>query len=91
MYIYQNGNYIATCGLIQRYNEADAEKTEDDVKAYTEQAKYVARFDRMMKEEKIKKVGIIRPEERGRLSRRLRDRWKYRNNSRTTIFGIHGR
>jgi hypothetical protein len=34
------------------------------VKAYTEQAKYVARFDRMMKEEKIKKVGIIRPEEK---------------------------
>lgn len=64
VYIYQNGNYIATCGLIQRYNEADAEKTEDDVKAYTEQAKYVDRFDRMMKEEKIKKVGIIRPEEK---------------------------
>ena len=34
------------------------------MKAYTEQAKYVARFDSMMKEEKIKKVGIIRPEEK---------------------------
>ena len=64
VYIYQNGNYIATCGIIQRYNEADAEKTEDDVKAYIEQAKYVARFDAMMKKEKIHKIGILRPEDK---------------------------
>lgn len=64
VYIYQDGEYIDTCKLIQRYNEATAEQTEEDVKAYTEQAKYVARFDKMIKDERIKKIGILRKEER---------------------------
>ena len=63
VYIYQNGRYIATCKAVARYNENTAEQTEADKAAYTEQAKYVAKFDKMMKESKIKRVGILAKEE----------------------------
>lgn len=63
VYIYQNGRYIATCKPVARYNENTAEQTEADKEAYTEQAKYVAKFDKMMKDSKIKCVGILAKEE----------------------------
>lgn len=63
VYIYQNGRYIATCKPVARYNENTAEQTEYDKAAYTEQSKYVARFDKMMKDGKIKRVGILAKEE----------------------------
>lgn len=63
VYIYQNGRYIATCKAVARYNENTAEQTEADKAAYTEQAKYVAKFDKMMKGGKIKRVGILAKEE----------------------------
>lgn len=63
VYIYQNGRYIATCKPVARYNENTAEQTEYDKAAYTEQAKYVAQFDKMMKDGKIKRVGILAKEE----------------------------
>lgn len=63
VYIYQNGRYIATCKAVSRYNENTAEQTEADKVAYTEQAKYVAQFDKMMKDGKIKRVGILAKEE----------------------------
>lgn len=63
VYIYQNGRYIATCKPVARYNENTAEQTEYDKAAYTEQAKYVAKFDKMMKDGKIKRVGILAKEE----------------------------
>ena len=63
VYIYQNGRYIATCKPVARYNENTAEQTEADKAAYTEQAKYVAQFDKMMKDGKIKRVGILAKEE----------------------------
>ena len=50
--------FIATCGLIERYNEATAEQTEADREAYTEQAKYVSQFDKMIKDGKIKRVAV---------------------------------
>lgn len=59
MYIYQNGRLVDTCKRVVRYNEATAEQTEADKAAYTEQAKYVAKFDKMMKDGKIKRVGIL--------------------------------
>lgn len=61
--IYQNGRYIATCKPVARYNENTAEQTEYDKAAYTEQSKYVAQFDKMMKDGKIKRVGILAKEE----------------------------
>lgn len=63
VYIYQNGRYIATCKAVARYNENTAEQTEYDKEAYTEQSKYVAKFDKMMKDGKIKRVGILAKEE----------------------------
>ena len=63
VYIYQNGRYIATCKPVTRYNENTAEQTEYDKAAYTEQSKYVAQFDKMMKDGKIKRVGILAKEE----------------------------
>lgn len=60
IYIYQNGRLIDTCGKVKRYNEAIAEQTEDDRKAYTDQAKYVAQFDSMIKEGRISRVGVSR-------------------------------
>jgi hypothetical protein len=63
VYIYQNGRYIATCKAVARYNENTAEQTEYDKAAYTEQFKYVAQFDKMMKDGKIKRVGILAKEE----------------------------
>ena len=59
VYIYQNGRLVDTCKRVVRYNEATAEQTEADKAAYTEQAKYVAKFDKMMKDGKIKRVGIL--------------------------------
>lgn len=63
VYIYQNGRYIATCKPVARYNENTAEQTEYDKAAYTEQSKYIAQFDKMMKDGKIKRVGILAKEE----------------------------
>lgn len=63
VYIYHNGRYIATCKPVARYNENTAEQTEYDKAAYTEQSKYVAQFDKMMKDGKIKRVGILAKEE----------------------------
>lgn len=63
VYIYQNGRYIATCKPVARYNENTAEQTEYDKAAYTEQSKYVAQFDKMMRDGKIKRVGILAKEE----------------------------
>ena len=63
VYIYQNGRYIATCKPVARFNENTAEQTEYDKAAYTEQSKYVAQFDKMMKDGKIKRVGILAKEE----------------------------
>ena len=63
VYIYQNGRYIATCKPVARYNENTAEQTEYDKAAYTEQSKYVAQFDKMMKDGKSNRVGILCKEE----------------------------
>ena len=63
IYLYQNDNFLAVCKRIERYNEATAEQTEEDIKSYQEQSRYVARFDAMIKREKVKKVGVIRKSE----------------------------
>ena len=64
VYLWQGDKFIATCKLLDRYNEATAEQTAADVAAYTEQAKYVSQFDKMMKDEKITKVAVLPNEER---------------------------
>lgn len=64
VYLWQGDEFICECKQLVRYNEATAEQTDADKEAYTEQAKYVSQFDSMMKEGKIDKVVVIRPEEK---------------------------
>ena len=61
VYLYQNGNYIAECKKIEKYNEARSEWADKDAESYMQQASYVARFDKMEKEEeqRIFKLGIL--------------------------------
>jgi len=59
VFIYQNGNYIDTCQLIDQFQEAEIEKTERDQEIYTEQTKYISQFDKAVKEGK-KKVAKVR-------------------------------
>ena len=61
VYIFQDGVYIDSCHLIEDYNEATAEQTEADHKSYTDQAKYVSRFDKMVKDGKngLSKITVI--------------------------------
>ena len=61
VYIFQNGVYIDTCRLVVPYNEATAEQTEADRRSYAEQARYVAGFDRMVKEgrSQLAKVALV--------------------------------
>ena len=63
VHIYQNDKFIATCALLERYNEATAEQTDADHEAYIEQSKYVAQFDSMMKQGKIQKVAVVSKKE----------------------------
>lgn len=62
VYVYQNGRLIDTCRMVARYNEATAEQTDADREAYTEQAKYVAQFDSMVRKNKIHRLGVTRQE-----------------------------
>lgn len=59
VYLYQNDNFIAPCAPITLYNEATAEQTEDDRAAYSQQAKYVAKFDAMIASEEIQRVETL--------------------------------
>ncbi|MCG9911877.1 MAG: hypothetical protein MH137_11300 [Flavobacteriales bacterium] len=52
VYLYQGSQFICKAQPIVKYSTAKAEQTADDVEAYTAQAKYVAKFDRMVKEAK---------------------------------------
>ena len=64
VYLFQNGNYLAACQKIERYNEATAEQTAADLEKFEKQSKYVAKFDSMIREgrKKIPKVSIISAE-----------------------------
>ena len=69
VYLWQGDEFICVCKPVARYNEATAEQTEADKAAYVEQAKYVAKFDKMMKEGKIEPVVVLRKEEDDAINR----------------------
>lgn len=56
VYLWQGDEYLCCCQRAARYNTATVEQTEADRAAYTEQAKYVSQFDKMMKDGKISPV-----------------------------------
>ena len=61
VFLYQRGKFICRCEKISAYNESTAEQTDKDKAAYTEQSKYVSRFDKMTKDGKndLAKVVLI--------------------------------
>lgn len=64
VYLWQGDEFICVCKPVTKYNEATAEQTEADKAAYVEQAKYVSRFDKMMKDGKIQPVVVVRQDEK---------------------------
>lgn len=61
VYLWQGDEFICEAKRIVRYNEATAEQTDADREAFTSQAKYVAKFDKMMKDDraKLSKVEVM--------------------------------
>jgi hypothetical protein len=52
VYLYQNGNFIAECEKLETYNTALGERTDDDINALISQGKYIAQFDKMVRDGK---------------------------------------
>ena len=59
VYVYQNGEYLCKCEKLTSYNEAQAEQTSIDKAAQLNQMKYIAEFDKTIKENKPDRIGII--------------------------------
>lgn len=59
VYLYQNGEFICTAGKIIEYNEAKAERTEEDEAAKLAQDKYRSMFDKYVKDGK-EEIGKIK-------------------------------
>lgn len=51
VYLYQDGKYICTADRLETYNESKAERTGDDVAAKLKQDKYIAKFDKWVKDD----------------------------------------
>ncbi|MDD4395339.1 MAG: hypothetical protein PHQ33_05585, partial [Bacteroidales bacterium] len=58
VYMYQNGEYVGKAARIEAFTTAQAEWTDKDTAAQTEQAKYISHFDRMVKDNKQKVAAI---------------------------------
>ena len=56
IYLYQNDNYLCTAVKIAKFTTAQAEWTEQDDAAMTEQAKYITHFDKSIKDGREKKI-----------------------------------
>ncbi len=61
VYLYQHDSFICECSKINKYNTAIAERTQADDDAKAEQSKYIAKFDKMVKEEgeKLAKITLL--------------------------------
>lgn len=57
IFLYQGDKYIDKLHRITTYNRVMAEQTEADKEAFIEQRKYVARFDKYLRDNAIAKVG----------------------------------
>jgi len=63
VYLYQNGQLLCTAERLVKYNEAKAERTDIDVAAKLKQDKYVASFDKYVKDgtSEMAKLEIMKP------------------------------
>lgn len=59
VYLYQNGEYLCTAEKLETYNEAQAERTDDDHLARLKQDKYIAAFDKYAKGEDYAPLEVI--------------------------------
>jgi hypothetical protein len=63
VYIYQNGLFVCECEPKPTFNTANSEWTDADKLGYENATKYIAQFDKMVRDdtaEKLQKVAIIR-------------------------------
>lgn len=60
VYIYQNGVLIDRLKDVGTFNEALAERTEEDTRIMTEQNKLISKFDAMMKRDAIAPVAVLK-------------------------------
>ena len=62
VHLYQDENFIASCKQLQTYNEAIAERTETDNEIRTDQAKYIAKYDKIVRDarKELPKIEIIK-------------------------------
>ncbi len=60
IYLYQHGEYLCRCEMSATYNEAKAERTDQDDRIFEGQNKYTGKFDKMVKEGRSEKM--FRPE-----------------------------
>lgn len=67
LYLYQNDDYICEAKQIAKFNTSLAERTQVDIDAFTEQAKYIAKFDKMVKDGKNKLAKVVLYENTERL------------------------
>lgn len=59
VYLYQDNAYICLCEPKDKYSTSTAERTDADTGAMAEQAKYVEKFDSMIKKSKVQKVTVV--------------------------------
>lgn len=61
VHLYQDDTFIATCPKLEAYQEARAERTQEDLNVKLKQDKYVAEYDKIIKEtsKRIMKVGVL--------------------------------
>lgn len=52
VYLYQHDNFIAECQRIETYNTAIGERSEKDYEALSKQSKYIAEYDKLIKDAK---------------------------------------
>jgi hypothetical protein len=52
VFLYQNGEFLCEAAKLTTFNTAQAERTDADTAAMTAQAKYIAQFDKMVREAK---------------------------------------
>lgn len=67
VYLFQGDRYIDKCDRVVTYNRVMAEQTDEDVAAYIEQQKKIAKFGKYVREREIEKVGVQRMNPAGTL------------------------
>ncbi len=58
VFLFQNDRYIDKVRPVVTYNRVMAERTEEDMEAYTEQNKIISHFDKYVRDNEIGQVGV---------------------------------